>query len=664
VIATDPFEDSWCSARTTRCGQFGKICGGWDKTGSGTTIEKTYTVPSSGSYRVTMDLFMVDSWDTNEKAKLSVNGVECWSATTASGGQIGGFNQICGEMVHGWKERHYAPSCDVTVSGTSLTIKASGTIGQGAKDESLAIDNVRIVAMGGAASASNTCRNCPAGKFRSAGTRCLKFTSRDWHTYAEGQALGMAKSEMSWVRKGEGGWGTSWHSGGGHFPDCSTGTFWGHGGSGACYYAQCPPGSSPNHDDGLPNYDNEGAGYPGDNCPCKVSTASGATCQECPAGRFSVAGGNCEPVAWNKYLYNADDFWNVNGLTANRGTTSSCISGSCGDSHLWKTISAGPLMTSGKFTCEFKYVNGNSDQSPGHSAAFGVVFDASFTQTTGSHQSVGYPAGKGAEFLGNKWGVGMCGGKGVHPGDYISVHVDMDAKKVSFSKWEDMGDQTSGSKHVDCGEHATSLPASGVRCAASISGGYSGTGEIKLLAITGDEYSSGYWSYKGCYEGTNGPPGWPAYSSTAGSAVWYAGGARLSGSYDSIVEQCKATCAGAGYANMAVHDNTACFCSNVAVSGDVRPAESTSCYVNRVYESYGSIVHTGHETVAAPTPAPGCPAATSSFWSGDAVGPCKQWPGGCCGTWGNCDTYIGCWPSQSKCQQERNALMALCPRPY
>jgi hypothetical protein len=37
----------------------------------------------------------------------------------------------------------------------------------------------------------------------------------------------------------------------------------------------------------------------------------------------------------------------------------------------------------------------------------------------------------------------MCGGKGVHPGDYISVHVDMDAKKVSFSKWEDMGHQTS-----------------------------------------------------------------------------------------------------------------------------------------------------------------------------------------------------------------------------
>jgi hypothetical protein len=58
----------------------------------------------------------------------------------------------------------------------------------------------------------------------------------------------------------------------------------------------------------------------------------------------------------------------------------------------------------------------------------------------------------------------------------------------------------------------------------------------------------------------------------------------------------------------------------------------------------------------------GCPAAGSSYWSGTEVGPCKQWPGGCCGTYGNCDTYIGCWSSMSQCNTERADLMQRCPR--
>lgn len=44
-----------------------------------------------------------------------------------------------------------------------------------------------------------------------------------------------------------------------------------------------------------------------------------------------------------------------------------------------------------------------------------------------------------------------------------------------------------------------------------------------------------------------------------------------------------------------------------------------------------------------------------------AVPPCRQWPGGCCGTYGSCQLdpsrqhtmYIGCFNSDSECEQMR-----------
>jgi hypothetical protein len=93
------------------------------------------------------------------------------------------------------------------------------------------------------------------------------------------------------------------------------------------------------------------------------------------------------------------------------------------------------------------------------------------------------------------------------------------------------------------------------------------------------------FTMKGCYNGSHGPAGWTnnggrRYSCTKGSAVWYANCRRFGGGYTSIVSQCRNTCKNAGYTSMAIHDNTACFCSNLPLGA---PDKNGNCGQNRAF---------------------------------------------------------------------------------
>eukprot|EP00662_Eupelagonemidae_sp_cell21_P002997 gene2997-36405_t len=80
-----------------------------------------------------------------------------------------------------------------------------------------------------------------------------------------------------------------------------------------------------------------------------------------------------------------------------------------GQSGMWKTVAAGPWLTSGRCRAEFRYdgggatcgvVNGHS----GCAVAFGMIYDGyDLTQATGHNSVSGHDQqiGKGVEFLGN-----------------------------------------------------------------------------------------------------------------------------------------------------------------------------------------------------------------------------------------------------------------------
>ena len=124
------------------------------------------------------------------------------------------------------------------------------------------------------------------------------------------------------------------------------------------------------------------------------------------------------------------------------------------DAHsmFWRTITIGEWITQGNHQITFKYLGKTCNQAPGCSVAFGVIFEGyDIKQEVGSkHSSVaGFNTqqGKGAEFLGNKWGVSYCDGRGIHTNDKVEVMVNMENHTLGFAV-----------NGKDCGIHPAKLP--------------------------------------------------------------------------------------------------------------------------------------------------------------------------------------------------------------
>ena len=53
--------EGWNCGEITKCGKYGRICGGYNAKGKGSDIQKTFQLPT-GTYVVTMDFIKIDSW--------------------------------------------------------------------------------------------------------------------------------------------------------------------------------------------------------------------------------------------------------------------------------------------------------------------------------------------------------------------------------------------------------------------------------------------------------------------------------------------------------------------------------------------------------------------------------------------------------------------------
>ena len=146
VVHREDFEDNqmngWSCGAIQSCGTYGKVCGGYNQKGAGDTIEKTYTV-TTGRYLVQIGILKVDSWD-NERAILSINGVECWRSDPYR--YFHGPSNQCGGGGR-WRELRMTATCVADVTGTSLRLTVGSTLNQGSNDESIAIDDVTISAL-------------------------------------------------------------------------------------------------------------------------------------------------------------------------------------------------------------------------------------------------------------------------------------------------------------------------------------------------------------------------------------------------------------------------------------------------------------------------------------------------------------------------------------
>lgn len=121
-------------------------------------------------------------------------------------------------------------------------------------------------------------------------------------------------------------------------------------------------------------------------------------------------------------------------------------------SMFWRTIAIGDWMEKDVHYIRYQYLGNTCNQVPGCSVAFGVIFpEYDLKQdVNNAHASVsGFNTqqGNGIEFLGNKWGVSYCNGRGIHVNDIVGVTVDMNTKTLSFDV-----------NGADCGVRSNELP--------------------------------------------------------------------------------------------------------------------------------------------------------------------------------------------------------------
>ena len=136
--------NGWDCSKITYCGDYGKICGGFNQKGKNKPITKSFAV-APGVYSLELDFIKIDSWDGGETASVDINGVTCWTRNNFK--QNEGVQQ-CGNTAsnNAYLEEVSRVSCrDVQVTGTTLTIKIKASVNENVNNEAFGIDNVKLI---------------------------------------------------------------------------------------------------------------------------------------------------------------------------------------------------------------------------------------------------------------------------------------------------------------------------------------------------------------------------------------------------------------------------------------------------------------------------------------------------------------------------------------
>merc|ERR1711871_994006 len=144
--------NGWNCKQITTCGNYGKICGGYNETGKGYSMTKTFrNLRRWRSYTLTLDFIAIDSWN-GERASVYVNGRKCrwivndkyiyWPRFRWSGSSLGQTNraQVCGSSK--WPDQKVRLSCTTRIYRSYAKVVVKTTLNQKTTDESFAIDNV------------------------------------------------------------------------------------------------------------------------------------------------------------------------------------------------------------------------------------------------------------------------------------------------------------------------------------------------------------------------------------------------------------------------------------------------------------------------------------------------------------------------------------------
>jgi hypothetical protein len=142
LYAANNFEkgcDGWSNCKTTTCGKYGSILGGYNAYGRGATTHKTFKIPSAQYAKVELDFIKIDSRDS-ETATITVNGQHCMKTKF----HYTRGTQQCGVNHGSYVEQKSRVTCLLANPGTALTIKVATNINEHAGNEAWGIDNVEI----------------------------------------------------------------------------------------------------------------------------------------------------------------------------------------------------------------------------------------------------------------------------------------------------------------------------------------------------------------------------------------------------------------------------------------------------------------------------------------------------------------------------------------
>lgn len=135
----DKFEE-WTNTKTTNCGGWGKILGGYNVLGKGKTLEKFFKLPcSSNRVRFEFEFIRIDSW-SGEEAWLKLNGKEVWRKQGRHNED--GSKQVCGTGRHDslWD----IDLGQIIVRGDTLHLRFGTTLNEAANAESWGLKSLRI----------------------------------------------------------------------------------------------------------------------------------------------------------------------------------------------------------------------------------------------------------------------------------------------------------------------------------------------------------------------------------------------------------------------------------------------------------------------------------------------------------------------------------------
>ena len=143
VISAEQFgrraDPSWSDTTTTDCGQYDGLLGGYDVTGDGDTLSRTYDllgVPHT-ELAVQLDMVFIDSWDGEDfSATIDAMPVISYMPPTSGG------NNQCGG---GWDDEAISLQNSLPHATNSAAFAATSTLDQPTYDESWGIDAVRIL---------------------------------------------------------------------------------------------------------------------------------------------------------------------------------------------------------------------------------------------------------------------------------------------------------------------------------------------------------------------------------------------------------------------------------------------------------------------------------------------------------------------------------------